>query len=64
VKKNGTALIRGKSVKHDNLVNASLLVKYIRPRYSQENLHQMNSVKKEDGGPVTRSRSQLTTSYA
>ena len=31
VNENGTVLIRSKTAKHDNLVNANLLVKYLRP---------------------------------
>ena len=36
VHENGTALIRSKSAKHDNLVNTNLLVKYNRPGDEKE----------------------------
>jgi hypothetical protein len=32
VNQNGTALIRGKSAKHDNLMKTDLLVKFARPQ--------------------------------
>ena len=66
---NGTALIRRKHSKHDNLVNTSLLVKYLQPeneepiltkaneKASKETTHSENFKEKE--GPITRSRSKM-----
>ena len=39
VNENGTVLIRGRSAKHDNLVNNNLLVKYLTPKDELEKLN-------------------------
>jgi hypothetical protein len=44
---NGTTLIRGKTARHDNLVNTNLFVKYYRPEEENEKEKLAENVEKE-----------------